>query len=240
MCDSDRIQSLRIARGWSVEKLASAAGVDRKTIDRVLKGRPAYLDTIATLARALDVQPETIAPQLRDTEMDKRPSGSAFRLEMTVEGSLASPEQAPLLARITPDVVARLEGIGVRVTAADATLSVQTSDTETLRIIVLIHGSFGDGKKFWVYAAVRPSKFNEFQMAQGEGRVNLYKFEPFGEIVVSGTGDPGDGETPYRGPEPYPPYAVTDRVAEIYGVDPASIRRTIYEVNGVALPPKKV
>jgi len=75
------------------------------------------------------------------------------------------------------------------------------------RIIVLIYGILGNGNPFWVFAAVRPSKYQPFMTAQKEGTLNLYQFEPFGEIIVSGEGKA-------------PPEDIILKVAEMYQTTP--------------------
>ena len=57
-----RVSELRKERGWTQDQLAHASGVTQKTISRIENGhnqpRP---ETIAALARALDVEPGEIA-----------------------------------------------------------------------------------------------------------------------------------------------------------------------------------
>jgi hypothetical protein len=78
------------------------------------------------------------------------------------------------------------------------------------RTIVLIYGILKDGDPFWLYAAVKPSKYQAFLAAQKDGTLNVYEFAPFGEIVVSGKGKS-------------PPDEVTLKVAEMYQTDPAKL-----------------
>lgn len=80
----------------------------------------------------------------------------------------------------------------------------------TTRTIVLIYGLLEDGGSFWVYAAVKPSKYQSFMAAQKDGSLNLYNFLPYGEIIVSGKGKS-------------PPDEVTLKVAEMYQTDPATL-----------------
>lgn len=74
------------------------------------------------------------------------------------------------------------------------------------RIIMLIYGVMDEGEPFWCYVAVKPSMYDGFKQAEAAGTLDLYKFEPFGEVVVS-----GKGKTP--------PQEVTLKVAEMYGTD---------------------
>jgi hypothetical protein len=74
------------------------------------------------------------------------------------------------------------------------------------RTIVLVYGMLESGSPFWVYVAVKPSKYQAFMTAQKDGTLDLYKFEPYGEIIVSGEGR-------------MPPDEVTLKVAEMYQTD---------------------
>ena len=86
-----------------------------------------------------------------------------------------------------------------------------TDPTEDLkRTIVLIYGLLDNGKPCWLFAAVKPNKYQLFQEAYKEGKLDIYKFEPYGEIIVSGEG---------KGP----PDNVTLKVAEMYQTDPSAL-----------------
>ena len=74
------------------------------------------------------------------------------------------------------------------------------------RVIVLIYGMLEGGKPFWVYAAVKPSKYDEFNKLKGENKIDLQNFDPFGELIIA-----GEGQTP--------PIDVTLKVAEVYQTD---------------------
>ncbi len=74
------------------------------------------------------------------------------------------------------------------------------------RIIMLVYGKLEDGNPFWCYCAVKPGMFDQFKADEAAGKLDLYHFEPYGEVVVS-----GEGETP--------PNEVTAKVAEMYNTD---------------------
>lgn len=78
------------------------------------------------------------------------------------------------------------------------------------RIIVLVYGMLDNGNPFWVYVAVKPSKYDSFLEVQKSGELDLYKFDGFGEIIVSGESK-------------LPPDEVTLKVAEMYQTDPATL-----------------
>jgi hypothetical protein len=85
---------------------------------------------------------------------------------------------------------------------------------DVARILVLVYGFLADEKPFWAYVAVKPSMYPEFQRQQAAGALDLYKFEPFGEVIVSGSGEA-------------PPDDVTLRVAELYDTDPRNFFTTV-------------
>lgn len=82
-----------------------------------------------------------------------------------------------------------------------------TETKEKGRTIVLIYGVLESGNPFWLYAAVRPSKYQEMLTVQRAGELDLYNFEEYGEIIISGEGV-------------NPPDAVTLSVAEMYQTSP--------------------
>lgn len=74
------------------------------------------------------------------------------------------------------------------------------------RIIMLVYGTLETGGPFWCYVAVKPSMFDAFKRAEADGKLDLYDFDAYGEVVVS-----GEGESP--------PQEVTMKVAEMYNTD---------------------
>lgn len=74
------------------------------------------------------------------------------------------------------------------------------------RIIMLVYGKLENGNNFWCYCAVKPSKFDLFKADEAAGKLDLYNFDPYGEVVVSGEGDK-------------PPAEVTQKVADMYNTD---------------------
>ncbi len=82
------------------------------------------------------------------------------------------------------------------------------------RIIVLVYGMLESGLPFWVYVAIKPSRYQPFLAAQKDGSLDLYDFTSYGEIIVSGQG---------KGP----PDEITLKVAEMYQTDPATLFQPI-------------
>lgn len=85
---------------------------------------------------------------------------------------------------------------------------------DSKRTIVLIYGMLQSGGPFWTFVAVKPSKYQAFMTAHKEGKVDLYDFKSYGEIIVSGEGKS-------------PPDEITLKVAELYQTDPAELAETI-------------
>ena len=86
----------------------------------------------------------------------------------------------------------------------------KTNLQDLLRTIVLVYAMFDNGAPFWAYVAVVPSKYQAFLTAHKEGKLDLYNFAQYGEIIVSGT-----GKTPTE--------EVTLKVAEMYQTDPKAL-----------------
>jgi hypothetical protein len=84
------------------------------------------------------------------------------------------------------------------------------------QIIALIYGKFEDGKPFWVFAAVKPSKYQAMLAAHKSGKLDMYHFEPYGEIIIS-----GDGKRP--------PDEIVRRVAELYQTSPQALLQSMQE-----------
>ncbi|MDX1910324.1 MAG: hypothetical protein SFV22_02500 [Saprospiraceae bacterium] len=80
------------------------------------------------------------------------------------------------------------------------------------RIIVLMYGILENGNSCWIYAAVKPSKYEAFIADQKLGKINVQEFEPYGEIIVSGEGKS-------------PPDEITLKVAEMYQTDLSKIKQ---------------
>lgn len=82
------------------------------------------------------------------------------------------------------------------------------------RVIMLLYGKMDHGGPFWCYVAVKPSQFEAFKAAEAAGNIDLYNFEPFGEVIVS-----AEGQTP--------PEEITLKVAEMYGADASTFFQPI-------------
>lgn len=187
-CSPGAIERMRLAKGMSVESLAAKAGIAVKTVKRIISGKPAFLENIASLARALG----TTCAALLNTPLtaQRPPNAGTFSVDISLSGVITSPEQSQLLVSLTPKIVAGLQDAGVKVTSATSKLALDSPDPlETTRIICEIFGLLEDGGPCWIIAAVRPSRYAEFLAVQKSGALNVYQFQPYGEIVTSGKGE---------------------------------------------------
>lgn len=85
---------------------------------------------------------------------------------------------------------------------------------ELKRTIVLLYGVLDTGGPFWVFVAVRPSRYQDLLKAQKEGGINAETFSYFGEMIISGEGR-------------CPPDEVILKVAEMYQTDAATLARHV-------------
>src|SRR5436853_252825 len=84
------------------------------------------------------------------------------------------------------------------------------------RIIVLVYGTLENGNPCWLFAAVKPSKYQGFLGAHKNGTLDVQQFDGYGEIIVSGEGKA-------------PPDDVILKVAEMYQTDPATLMQGAQE-----------
>ena len=87
------------------------------------------------------------------------------------------------------------------------------------RLVVLVRGLMETRGSYWCYVAVKPSLAKKFKNAIAS-KYNIQNFvkDAYGEVIVS-----GKGRTP--------PQEVTEKVAEIYGIDPKSLAEGDTEVD---------
>ena len=58
--DADKIEKLRVQKGWALPDLARKAGVSNRTIDGVMKGQPVIISTMDKLAKAFGTRPDAL------------------------------------------------------------------------------------------------------------------------------------------------------------------------------------
>lgn len=81
-------------------------------------------------------------------------------------------------------------------------------------VILLIYGKMAHGGPFWCYVSIRPSQLEAYRAAEAAGKIDLYNFDAFGEVIVSAEGE-------------HPPRQVTERVSELFGTDARSFFQQI-------------
>jgi transcriptional regulator with XRE-family HTH domain len=212
------IERLRQLNGLSLSGLASKAQVHLKTLKSWMKGKPAFLSNINSLAAALNVEPAVIIRETAVHDLAFSPtSETEVELNFTIRGKLSSKDQLPPVITLGPTLLAKLAQMGIEVTGHKSTVSfVEHAGDALTRIIVLIYGQLENGNPFWLFASVKPAKYSEFLTAQENGTLNLYEFAPYGHIIVSGEG-------------PIPPDDIVKRVANMYKVDST---RLLQELKG--------
>ncbi len=89
----------------------------------------------------------------------------------------------------------------------------------TSRLVMLVRGLMETRGSYWCYVAVKPSLAKKFQKAIAD-KYNIQNFvkDSYGEIVVS-----GKGRTP--------PREVTEKVAEIFGLNPKDLEESDTEID---------
>lgn len=81
-----RIRQLRVARGWSQERLAEESGVAVRTIQRLDAGNDASLETLSLVAKALDVPVRDLFASVADETFRMAVSGLDARIEAHQRG----------------------------------------------------------------------------------------------------------------------------------------------------------
>jgi transcriptional regulator with XRE-family HTH domain len=198
-CKDGVIDRLRKERGLSSEQLAERAEIHSRTLRRLAAGKPAYLVTIAGLARALEVPvSQLLHGQVTVPAIAEAPK-SAYTLSLSLSGLVPHENSLPLLEavrRFTEELAATGAGVTKLQSAMHLTDPLQVT-------IVLVYGVLIDGGPCWIYAAVRPDKYADFMKAYNDGSLNMHAFDEYGELIVSGTGK-------------LPPDSVTQKVADLY------------------------
>jgi transcriptional regulator with XRE-family HTH domain len=205
------ITRLLVERGISLDGLARRSGVHIKTLRRWLKGTPGFIDKIKKVAQVLDVSHMDIIQAVEGDmllEGGQLPRTTEFTANISLSGTLESPEHMARVLTLTPWVISALAAEGIKISGYDQRLTIaERAGLELKRIIVLLYGLLANGNSFWLFAAIRPSKYQMFMAAQKANVLDLQTFDPFGEIVVSGEGR-------------MPPDDVILKVAEMYQTTP--------------------
>lgn len=221
---TDAVERLREARGLTREKLAEAAEINVKTLRRLLNGEEAYLDTINKLATVLRTTPDALRADLAVTEPEQV---TTFSLDLNLSGTAADPHTALSLVTLTPKIIDLLKAHGINVTGHQAGLGMQQYGGDALsqfkRTIALVYGILANGNPFWAFVAVITHKYQQFLVDQKQGKLDLTRFEPYGEIIICGEGlCPDDG--------------IIERVAAMYQTDNGQFALNVQEDIRAAMP----
>ena len=178
-----------------------------RSLKRIMNGGKAYIANIHAIATALGVGFDDLLYRDQPPPATVPAQTTEFNLTLTIAGELRSPEQLAHLVTMTPSLVESLAKLGITITVHQSQLSVvDRAGYDIHRIIMMVYGPLDTGGSYWCYVAVKPSRYREFLTHQRQGTLNLYKFEPYGDIIVS-----GEGATP--------PDEITRKVAEILHID---------------------
>lgn len=85
--DVERIDRLRLKKGWALPDLAAKACVSNRTIDGIMKGNEVVISTLRKVARALEVSPDTLIAGGGDIEENPYKGGMfkvAFRIDVRI------------------------------------------------------------------------------------------------------------------------------------------------------------
>jgi transcriptional regulator with XRE-family HTH domain len=229
------IARLREAKRWSQAELAARADLSPRLIQKAEAGqKKTDLGSLEAIAKALNVDlsrvlrglPPVPVPGNAESK-EPVPEENPLKVIFQVPGNPGDPQQhrqiedglqyVEAYAKVNPTIqVVAVVGGGTLVrdllqaTAAAGETSTRAGldPDDYARVIVLVYGKLNGRGPCWCYVAVKPSRYLHFLHAQKTARLNLFEFDPFGEIIVS-----GDGEGP-------PPDEVTLKVAEVYQTDP--------------------
>lgn len=209
-CRVDEIERLRSTKGYSIDRLAEKSGLNRKTIERILNGKPAFIGTVAAIAQALGTTTDALivdTPRAKASEVVMQ--DTTFRLDLSFYGTLSEPIHATRLLGLANEIANILSRDGVCVRSQQGELSLQRSrDDEVHRVIVQIYGILANGGPCWIMAAVRPSRYAHFMIDYKKNLVDIHNFLPYGEIIVSGEGT-------------HPSRSIARKIAEMYRMDDA-------------------
>lgn len=221
--DGDMLRTLRVQMDMSVGQLARAAKLSTDRIEEIEKNGTdkVFTNNFMRMAKALglgDAWTTLLAkpPMPSVPAVTSQQTATHFDLSVDVRGSLPCPELAAHVVALTKEFVGKLAVLGVGVSSHQTKLALEeVVDGDLKRTIVLIYGQLENSQTpFWVFAAVKPAKYHLFMHAHKEGRLDIYNFNDFGEIIVS-----GEGTTP--------PDEVTVKVAEMYNTSPSTLTSAI-------------
>lgn len=205
---ADVVDRLRKSLRMTRKSLADRCHVDSKTLRRWLSGKPAFPTNIEQLANALNTTPDRITVGSDWQPATGEDQTTEFAYAIQLRGQVATPEQAAALVELTPNILDWLKQQGVMIGTHQAALGFRKEDDidQCYRVVSVVYGILESGGPFWMYVAIKPTAYPLFMRKALE--IDYHHFDEWGEIIVS-----GDGKSP--------PLEVTQKVAEMYGVNAA-------------------
>lgn len=183
---ADLIEQLRQSQGLSLNALALKADLSLRQMKRILNGGMAYIATINRLAKTLNVETDALRADIDLKPMESR---TEYRLDLSIAGMIDDAAKSAVLIQITPKIIALLKEHGVDVRKFNTALALnEYADQDLRRTIALIYGLLDTGDPFWAFVAVRSSLYRQFVSDQRSGKMDLTKFDQYGEIIICGEG----------------------------------------------------
>jgi transcriptional regulator with XRE-family HTH domain len=197
-----KIESLRIPRGWSREKLASKAILSIRTLDSLMAGEDCALGTFVKLAKALDTTVDSLldgyeppATQPRGLETPANPSATLST--QPIKGiKIWFGDDSPYTLDTPPDVLAYLLGqsiaaqqkiVVIEITKGSIIVEVEMSEEDVLRLVAAFAETRLDAihvEAVRVPATTGPLAAGLLQIIHGEEVVADERLDPATEAMT--------------------------------------------------------
>ena len=146
----DKLESLRIARGWSREALADKALVSTRTLDSLMAGENGVLSTFAKLAKALDTPVNSLldgyeSPAVQQRGPESPPDASAILSTQPIKGikiwigdsstyTLDTPREV-LAYLLGQSIEAQQKIVVIEITKGSIIVELEMSEEDVLRLV---------------------------------------------------------------------------------------------------------
>ena len=130
-----KLENLRVARGWSREQLAAKAIVSTRTLDSIMAGKQAVLSTFSKLAKALDAPLESI---LEGYENPAAPEERLWKVTITVSTPFDRFDETKDLPVFLSRLFSKLGGDGIsciNVKPGSTKINVALSSEQVINIV---------------------------------------------------------------------------------------------------------
>jgi hypothetical protein len=222
----EEISRLQKKHGLTDEKLAAKTELSGPTISRALNGEKVYLSTIQAIADVFKVDCDTLIEGYASLPPNTAQDDPRYLINGQVRFTGVIPNSGN--PTVIPEIALRISEIvkeaGLQITSIHSeTTLIDLRGDAVARVIVLVYGWLDNGKPFWVFVSIRPSRYPAFLAAQERNEIDLYHFEPFGEIIVS-----GDTESP--------PDEVLLHISRQFNTTVGDLDHTVAEANTTGRP----